>query len=117
MLAEVVRAARGRGELCRLVAGYFDPLLASHARRLRRYRGGADLLVVLVESPDHPLLPAAPRAELVAALSPVDYVALAGENATDLIAAFAEPEVYSEREAGAEDTRDLVLRIHERQRG
>jgi bifunctional ADP-heptose synthase (sugar kinase/adenylyltransferase) len=115
-VAEVVRSARSRGETCRLVIGLFDPMLAAHARRLREHRDVADLLVVLVESVDDPLLPPRARAELVAGLASVNYVVIAGEQKTDLIAAFAEAQVDSETEADAKDTRELVLRIHERQR-
>lgn len=58
------------------VRGYFDPLLAEHVRRLRGCANPGQLLVVEVSEPDLPLLPQRARAELVAALSMVDYVVL-----------------------------------------
>lgn len=76
-----------------LVAGYFDPVVADHARRLEAI--GPGLTVCLLDPPD-PLLPARARAELLAAFAGVDRVilgdarALAGrvidETAADLAA-------------------------------
>lgn len=76
-----------------LVAGYFDPVVADHARRLEA--SGAGLTISLLEPPD-PLLPARARAELLAAFACVERVilgdarALAGsvidETAADLAA-------------------------------
>lgn len=61
-----------------LVAGPFDPLLAVHARQLEQLKGAAPLLAVLLTEPPEPVLPAAARAELVAALRCVDIVVLPG---------------------------------------
>lgn len=56
------------------MSGYFDPLVASHAERLAALKTGAKLLV-LIATPANAILPAAARAELVAGLRAVDYVA------------------------------------------
>jgi glycerol-3-phosphate cytidylyltransferase-like family protein len=58
------------------LAGHFDPLLAEHARRLRERAAPGQTLVVEITNPPNPLLPQRARAELVAALSVVDYVVL-----------------------------------------
>jgi len=58
------------------VAGQFDPLLAEHVRRLRDHVAPGRLLIVEVTNPARPLLPQRARAELVAALSMVDFVVL-----------------------------------------
>jgi bifunctional ADP-heptose synthase (sugar kinase/adenylyltransferase) len=58
----------------RWISGNFDPLLAEHVGRLRKAREPGSLLVVEVTNPARPLLPQRARAELVAALSMVDYV-------------------------------------------
>lgn len=58
----------------RYVSGAFDPLLADHAARLKTLAGPDHLLVVIVTNPANPLLAQRARAELVAALSVVDYV-------------------------------------------
>jgi hypothetical protein len=57
-----------------VVSGYFDPLVASHAEKLSALKTGETLLV-LIATPDNAILPAAARAELVAGLRAVDYVA------------------------------------------
>jgi hypothetical protein len=62
-----------------VVTGHFDPLTAAHTRRLTELRRGAAPLVVVITSPPEPLLPAAARAELVAALGIVDMVIVAEE--------------------------------------
>jgi hypothetical protein len=54
------------------VVGFFDPLTAVQARRLR----GRSLLAVVLDTPDT-LLPAQARAELVAALREVNAVFIA----------------------------------------
>jgi bifunctional ADP-heptose synthase (sugar kinase/adenylyltransferase) len=68
--AQSVRAA-GRVVL---VLGYFDPLHAALAAKLRELRHDADTLIVAVDDPEEPLLPRQARAELVASLAGVDYV-------------------------------------------
>jgi bifunctional ADP-heptose synthase (sugar kinase/adenylyltransferase) len=60
----------------RWISGHFDPLLAAHIGRLRRASQPGSLLVVEVTNPVRPLLSQRARAELVAALSIVDYVVL-----------------------------------------
>jgi len=78
---------RGNGSLV-VVTGYFDPLLAWHARALENARGRAGELAVIVLPLDGELLPQSARAALVAALRVVDYV-LIGDNG-DLDRLFAE---------------------------
>lgn len=65
------------------VTGFFDPLLAEHVRRLSRCAKAGQPLVVEISEPDNPLLPQRARAELVAALSMVDYVVLGNGAATN----------------------------------
>ena len=60
----------------RWVSGHFDPLLAEHVRHLRQSTSPGHLLIVKVTNPAQPLLSQRARAELVAALSMVDYVVL-----------------------------------------
>ena len=58
------------------VTGYFDPLVAEHVRRLREFAKPGETLVIEIANPEAPLLSQRARAELVAALSIVDYVVL-----------------------------------------
>lgn len=66
----------------KLVCGHFDPLLAEHARLLSNTAKPGQLLAVVVTSPPHPLLAPRARAELVAGLEVVDYVAIAEDSAS-----------------------------------
>ena len=61
-----------------VVSGYFDPLLALHAERLEQIKRAGARLVVILTDPAEPILPQRARAELVAALSPVDTVVTGG---------------------------------------
>jgi len=63
--------------------GHFDLLHVGHLRYLRAARAEGDVLVVAInddasvarlKGPGRPLVPAAERAELLAALEPVDFV-------------------------------------------
>ena len=58
-----------------VVSGYFDPLLAWHSERLAQAKGSNARLLVLIATPQEPILPARARAELVAGLAIVDHVA------------------------------------------
>jgi bifunctional ADP-heptose synthase (sugar kinase/adenylyltransferase) len=58
------------------ISGHFDPLLAEHVRRLTQARQPDHMLVVEVTNAAQPLLAQRARAELVAALSMVDFVVL-----------------------------------------
>jgi len=69
--------------------GCFDILHVGHLATFRRAKELGDTLVVLVndddsvrrlKGPSRPIVPAADRAELVAALEPVDYVVLFSED-------------------------------------
>ena len=80
---------RAGGKPVRWVSGYFDPLLAEQARRLAQLRTPGRRLGVVIRNPSRALLPARARAELVAALSAVDFVvleagAIAAEDLNDL---------------------------------
>jgi glycerol-3-phosphate cytidylyltransferase-like family protein len=78
---------RGEGRLV-AVTGYFDPLLAWHARELESISQRAGAIAAIVLPLTGELLPPRARAELVAALRMVDYVLIA-ENG-DLDGLFAE---------------------------
>jgi rfaE bifunctional protein nucleotidyltransferase chain/domain len=69
-------------------------------RYLREARRAGDVLVVgvnadtAVHKPGRPLVPEAERAELVAALEPVDYVVVFGESTADDLLRAVRPDVY-----------------------
>jgi bifunctional ADP-heptose synthase (sugar kinase/adenylyltransferase) len=95
-------AARG----ARIVAGTFDPLLASHAEQLRDLKREGVPLVVAIAEPEDPILPARARAELVAGLTVVDFVVESAEG----IAADVRLE-----EDHARKREELIDHVHSRQ--
>ena len=70
--AEAARIVSGGATV---VSGYFDPLVAAHAERLAALKIDGRNLLALIATPDKPVFSAAARAELVASLRAVDYVA------------------------------------------
>jgi len=76
---------RLKGRPASWISGHFDPLLAEHVRLLARSAQPGQALVVEVTDSARPLLSQRARAELVAALSMVDYVVLgSGADVADL---------------------------------
>ncbi len=113
---EAARRVRASGKRVKLVTGYFDPLLAAHARRLREFADPGSALFVAICEPAHPILPARARAELVAALAMVDYVILAEAPASDGFPDGLEPD-ETEREEAVDErlTEDLIRHVQSRQ--
>jgi glycerol-3-phosphate cytidylyltransferase-like family protein len=62
-----------------VVAVYFDPMVASHTRRLRELAEKHGPLTVCVCDPPDPLLPAQARAELAASCRDVENVVIGNE--------------------------------------
>lgn len=97
----VEHAARGE----RVVAtnGCFDLLHVGHVRYLAQARALGDALFVAVNSdrsaralkgPGRPLVPAAERAEILAALRCVEYVVIFDEDTAEDVMAALRPDVY-----------------------
>jgi rfaE bifunctional protein nucleotidyltransferase chain/domain len=99
-LDDALATARQRGAAIVLTNGVFDLLHVGHLRYLRQARRYGDLLVVginadgAVRKPGRPLVPAPERAELVAALEPVDYATIFYEPTADRLLAAVRPDVY-----------------------
>lgn len=83
--------------------GCFDILHVGHVRLLGAAKRLGDLLVVAVNDDGsvrrlkgrgRPLVPAEERAEIVAALEPVDYVVLFGEDTPEAVLAAIRPSVH-----------------------
>lgn len=89
-----------------LVSGYFDPLLASHAARLKELKRDGVPLIVLIATSRDSILPAQARAELVAGLRVVDYVVASIEGLT--------PDVRLEHEDVMRREK-LIQHVHTRQ--
>jgi D-glycero-beta-D-manno-heptose 1-phosphate adenylyltransferase len=143
-------AARLRAEGRRIVLanGCFDLLHVGHVRYLSAARALGDVLFVGLNSdaavsrlkgPGRPVLPAAERAEILAALRAVDHVVVFDEDTADRLVALVRPAIHAKgtdytdatvpeaasvRAAGGRvaivgdpkdhATRDLISRIRER---
>jgi rfaE bifunctional protein nucleotidyltransferase chain/domain len=84
-LAARVAALKAAGKTVAFANGHFDLLHVGHLRYLRSARAEADALIVAIndddsvarlKGPGRPIVPAAERAELLAALEPVDFVVI-----------------------------------------
>ena len=98
---------------CTVVTGYFDPLLAAHAREL----GGLKRpLLVAVMPLERELLSQRARAELVAGLRVVDYVVIAEDSDADVLCARLQAgQVVRLEAADARRTRQLMEHVREAQ--
>lgn len=92
-----------------VVSGHFDPLIAWHVRWLEGFRKTGRPLLVMITTPENPILPARARAELVASLRAVDHVV---EFSSDLALTGV---IHLERE-DRELFRDLLELVHSRNR-
>ena len=106
--AEAARECRAAGKPVTLVSGFFDPLLAAHARRLEELARPGGALFVAIQDPASPVLSARARAELVAGLRVVDYVILGGTMEADA--------VFHEEAADQVRTQELIQHVHDRQK-
>ena len=95
-LAGRLEAVKRAGKRVALANGHFDLLHVGHLRYLEAARAEADVLVVALnddasvarlKGPGRPVVPAAERAELLAALEPVDFVVIfSGDSPAPLLA-------------------------------
>jgi glycerol-3-phosphate cytidylyltransferase-like family protein len=98
-----------------IVTGYFDPVTAAHARRLREIHAEHSGIVVFLSDLPHPVLPAQARAELLAAMRMVDYVVLPQERARSVpLQPGSELRVLHEEEADEARFKKLIEHVHER---
>jgi rfaE bifunctional protein nucleotidyltransferase chain/domain len=100
----VAEAARSRGRRVVLANGCFDLLHVGHVRYLQAARALGDVLIVGLNSdasvrrlkgPGRPLMPAAERAELVAALAAVDHVVVFDDDTADRLVGLIRPAVHA----------------------
>ena len=101
--AELGDRLRQAGHRVSFANGCFDVLHAGHVRYLQAAKQQGDVLVVGINSdrsvsalkgPGRPLLPAQARAELVAALEPVDYVIIFDELTVEAMLSELRPDVH-----------------------
>jgi rfaE bifunctional protein nucleotidyltransferase chain/domain len=113
-LIEAVAAERRAGRTIAFANGCFDLLHVGHVRYLRAAAEEADVLVVAInddesvaalKGPGRPILPAADRAELVAALRGVGYVTVFHEPTVAPLLVALKPDVHCK---GTDYTTDTV---------
>lgn len=102
-LEQALAARRAAGQRIAFANGHFDLVHVGHLRYLRAARAEGDALVLAINDDDsvarlkgegRPIVPAAERAELLAALEPVDYVIIfSGDSPAPLLARLR-PEVH-----------------------
>jgi rfaE bifunctional protein nucleotidyltransferase chain/domain len=102
-LAAAIAADRRAGRTIAFANGCFDLLHVGHVRYLRAAAAEADVLVVAInddrsvadlKGAGRPILPAADRAELVAALRGVDYVVIFSEPTVGPLLLAVKPDVH-----------------------
>jgi D-glycero-beta-D-manno-heptose 1-phosphate adenylyltransferase len=102
-LVDAVAHDRAAGRTTALANGCFDILHVGHVRYLQGAAAEADRLIVAVndddsvaalKGPGRPILPAADRAELVAALRSVDYVTVFAGATVGRLLRVLEPDVH-----------------------
>lgn len=102
-LRERLRELKAEGKTIAFANGHFDLLHVGHLRYLRDARAEGDALVVAInddasvaslKGAGRPVVPAAERAELLAALTPVDFVVIfSGDSPAPLLAEL-QPDVH-----------------------
>jgi rfaE bifunctional protein nucleotidyltransferase chain/domain len=102
-LETAIRAERADGRTIAFANGCFDVLHVGHVRYLADAKAQADRLVVAVnddasvgglKGPGRPILSAADRAELLAALDSVDYVVVFADPDVNRLLALLKPDVH-----------------------
>ena len=112
-LVAAISADRSAGRTIAFANGCFDLLHVGHIRYLRAAAAEADRLVVAInddraasaKGPGRPILPAATRAELVAAIRGVDYVTVFSEPTVAPLLTLLRPDVHCK---GTDYTIDTV---------
>ena len=103
-LGSRIASARASGTRIVLANGCFDVLHVGHIRYLAGARELGDILVVGINSdeqvaiqkgPGRPVLPAAERAEIVAALESVTYVTIFDEPTVEQLLLALKPDVHA----------------------
>lgn len=102
-LKERIAALKREGKRIAFANGHFDLLHVGHLRYLQAARAQGDVLVVglngddsvrRLKGPGRPVVPAAERAELLAALEPVDFVVVFEGDTPAPLLADLQPDVH-----------------------
>jgi D-glycero-beta-D-manno-heptose 1-phosphate adenylyltransferase len=103
LLAEEVHARQYAGERGVFTNGCFDLLHLGHVRYLQEARNLGDFLVLglnsdestrILKGPGRPLVPEDERAEILAALTCIDYVTIFSETTANSLIELVQPAIY-----------------------
>ena len=103
VLAERIAELKRAGRRIAFANGHFDMLHVGHLRYLQGARDEGDVLVVGInddnsvrrlKGPGRPIMPAPERAELVAALQPVDLVVIFAGDSPGALLAELQPDIH-----------------------
>lgn len=103
-LKHILSELRADGKKIVSTNGVFDLLHVGHLRYLQASRALGDILVVAVNSDEsvrrlkgdsRPLISELERAELIAALSCVDYVTIFREDTPTIVLSFIQPDIHT----------------------
>lgn len=112
-LASEVKALRARGASIVLANGCFDVVHVGHIRYLQGARAEGDVLVVAVNGDEavrqlkgdgRPVMPAAERAEIIAAMEGVSFVTIFDTLTVEPVLRALEPDVHAKGTDYTEDT-------------
>jgi rfaE bifunctional protein nucleotidyltransferase chain/domain len=112
-LVSITERAKRAGQRVVFANGCFDLVHVGHVRYLTSAKALGDVLVVGInddaavhrlKGAGRPLIPAADRAEVVAAMACVDYVTIFGESTADRLLAALQPHVHAKGTDYSEDT-------------
>jgi rfaE bifunctional protein nucleotidyltransferase chain/domain len=102
-LKKRIAVLKAQGKIVAFANGHFDLLHVGHLRYLQAARAAGDTLVVglnddasvaHLKGPGRPLVPAAERAELLAALEPVDFVVVFDGDSPAPLLAELQPDLH-----------------------
>lgn len=102
-IRERIAALKAQGRKVAFANGHFDILHVGHLRYLQAAKAEGDVLVVglnddasveRLKGPGRPVVPAAERAELLAALEPVDFVVIFDGDTPAPLLADLKPDVH-----------------------
>ncbi len=103
LLAEEVHSRQYAGERAVFTNGCFDLLHLGHVRYLQEARNLGDFLILalnsdestrLLKGPGRPLVPEKERAEILAALTCIDYVTIFAEATASSLIELVQPAIY-----------------------
>ncbi len=104
LLAQILSGLKSQGKVIVFTNGCFDLIHVGHVRALEDAKSRGDFLVVGINTDEsvarikgkgHPITPEKERAEVVAAMEPVDYVTFFSEDTADAILEELRPDIFA----------------------